>query len=191
MIELLMVILLVGILVAAATPQLLDFRDDARKASIAQMLGAMRVGIALAQKQFIVRCGAPSTAVLRQRNLLYNSITLAGWSTDYDYCFQGDCSTGGGFCPVGAIPTGENRLWSGLARAEDGAWKSRLPVNPYGIDLSNADRVTPLLISSCTDGKCSCDDIPGYIKTNRESWVYFANQAQISAGTNVSGECDI
>ncbi len=64
MIELLMVIMIISILGAIAVPQFLDFRNEARAASVQTALSAIRVGIKNQRQLATLKCGwiQPTTA---------------------------------------------------------------------------------------------------------------------------------
>ena len=83
-IEMLMVILLVAILAAVASPQFLDFRSEAKNASTNSALGAMRTAIAAQYGQMILRCNTapgtwPTAAALAANNVT-TGLTCTGIS---------------------------------------------------------------------------------------------------------------
>ncbi|MDO8464474.1 MAG: type II secretion system protein [Gallionella sp.] len=63
LIELIMVVVILGILMATAMPKFIDIRDDANRAALEGLRGAMDSSIALAHGTQQVRGGASNTAV--------------------------------------------------------------------------------------------------------------------------------
>ncbi|MDO8464473.1 MAG: type II secretion system protein [Gallionella sp.] len=63
LIELIMVIVILGILMATALPKFIDIRDDANRAAMEGLRGSMDSAIALAHGVQMVRAGASNTAV--------------------------------------------------------------------------------------------------------------------------------
>ncbi len=77
MIELLMVIMIIAILGAAALPQFLDFRREAKIAAVQQALQAMRTGIKFQIQQAILKCNAAPGFIPDYTSIVNNDITAS------------------------------------------------------------------------------------------------------------------
>ncbi len=92
MIELLMTIMIISILGAVAFPQFLDFRNEARAATVRQMLSTMRVGLNNQVQQARLRCGtngdptSPGFFISFGLCLSLNDVTLCSDSTGTRRC---------------------------------------------------------------------------------------------------------
>lgn len=97
MIELMMVIVIIAILGAAAIPQFLDFRNEAKAAAVRQMLATMRVGIKNQMQQARLKCGSggdpnymsgPTTTYSNRlsNTVLYNDITTNSADPTFKVC---------------------------------------------------------------------------------------------------------
>ena len=75
LIEMMMVIMLVAILAAVAIPQFVDFRTDAKNASVNSSLGALRTSLATQIGQMLIRCSASSGTFPTVAQFTANDIT--------------------------------------------------------------------------------------------------------------------
>ncbi|MBT4760266.1 MAG: type II secretion system protein [Bdellovibrionaceae bacterium] len=108
LIEIIMVILLVGILAAAAVTQFLNFQAEAKDASVQASLSALRAGINNQYAQMQLRCGATGSAFPAMADIAANDITTGG-ST----CVAGDITNVGERKFItGAVPA---NAWGGVS----------------------------------------------------------------------------
>ncbi len=205
MIELLMVIMIVAILGATALPQFLDFRNEARAASVQQMLSTMRVGIKNQIQQTRLKCGFEGDPTIARYagasyymvlgdNLEFNDITTTAGAPDE-------------LCSLAEVPNPEDRrFWQTMpddqrARTVSGGSDSGptgyFYKNPFAItDVGVAPDQYPLYRVNETDistfgGQCGLADalLAG---VGTVHWVYNQDTAEIFAGTNTVGisECN-
>ncbi len=201
MIELLMVIVIVSILGAVALPQFLDFRNEAKVASIHQSLSALRVAVKNHMQQAILRCGAalpPWTPAISSWNL-YELIF-------YNSMVQNDItSTGAGIsnylCTTAQVPNPEDRKFIDLPASQMAMRYSNglpfvpypIPINPY---VTRRNFVYPVRLTSTytidgEGGKCAMVDV--YTQpTVIAHWYLNRDDGDIFAGTNTPGinECN-
>lgn len=183
MIELLMAIILLGILGAVGLPKILDLNREGKLASVGNNLSAMREGINIAKRSYLLRCGAKQGTVF-YNGVLSNRLT---WSTSTGafYDWYNPTSNTYGYCPT-TISTADKRLWD----SGDGV----LLDNPF---VSTTETSALLFISTCAAGrctctapKCSCDDLTLAGITGVYNWIFDQGTGEVVAGTNVAGECD-
>lgn len=208
MIELLMVITLVAILGSMALPQFLDFRNEARMASIRHNLSALRSELKNQYQQALLRCGAtPQTIYPGSTSLLY----ALGFLLQYNDVTK-VVSGGIQVCTPSQIQNPLERKFFdsssvNLAHAWDfgtdlgveyGADEWQLPENPQAAALApNLQFVHPLSITveslMISNWGSRCGFVNAQIADNQvDHWVYLADTGEIFPGTNTAGfsECN-
>lgn len=198
MIELLMVIVIIAILGAAAVPQFIDFRNEARAAVVQQMLSAMRVGIKNQIQQARLKCGSTGDpnnntgATFFYRlgaHIEYNNITA----------FENDPLLK--ICSSSEVPNESDQLFWTFSDSQRPLRSSGGPgepkeifVNPFVTpnplafsypvwEMDNADVVSP--------GICNLASTLQSFLGIKVHWFYNFETGEIFAGTNTPGidEC--
>ncbi len=163
LIEMLMVIMLVAILAAVAIPQFIDFRSDAKNASVNSALGAVRTAIASQTGQMLVRCSAPSGTLPTTAQINANDIT-----------------TGGAPCTGAMVPSVGERSFT----------PNQIPDNPWsGSAVLPAGRhvVITCGANGCLrDGTVSCDGATAW-GTGVGGWCYNPATGAFWANSNNNG----
>lgn len=151
-----MVIMLVAILAAVALPQFVDFRVEAKDASVNAAVGALRIGINNAAAQMKVRCDAgsgtfPSLASLNANNLVTGL----------------DCTA----LQIPVVP--EQKLLSGPT----------LPANPWGPAQSNAVTACVGAGTGCNQTDATACDGAAYVPATSDGWCYNPATGEIWANS--------
>lgn len=152
MIELLMVIMLVALLGSVALPQFLDFRQEARVASMKQNLTALRSAVRMQQTLIRLKCNQEYIAEIPNTALNANDI--------------------GALCTQLQVSGLERRFMANdTLRNEGTPLESVMPVNGLN-DMNFVDQ------STCVaDDKCTCPPGPEaanagwYINQHNEIWA--------------------
>ncbi len=185
-IELLCVMTIIALLVAGATQSFLDFRKEARLASVRHALNTMRVGYKNMQQQFMLRCGAPAGAVTSWIHIRWNYIQANAWTSDWFVIPPMSVASAQGSCPT-SIPAHERKFWDGPGGIGISG-PDFMPTNPF-------ESTYPELLAGwsqglCSDNDCGCDDLASAGYVNTYPWWHHQNTGEIFAGTNYGGECD-
>lgn len=151
LIEMLMVILLVAIMSGIAIPQFVDFRKEARNASVNAALGALRTALSSQIGQMLLRCNASPGQIPKADTFNANDIT-AGLTPP---------------CSAAQVPTPAEKQFTPNA----------LPENPWSkngtiVGLLPANGVVKCLGTGCNrDGVNACVGA-AYAAANTGGWCY-------------------
>ncbi len=205
MIELLMVILLIAMLGAAALPQFLDFRNEAKVAVLQQNLYNIRVAYKNQLQQALLKCGAalpPWTNGFSTLNTVFKLLYENGRYNDITY----HQSNSERLCTTEQVPDPSDRSFLNLSDAhtahsyasggiEMPVLSMKLPVNPFfdpGTSSSRPARVVSLNTIATAGGGTRCGYVSSIVSEPFMQWFYIEDTGEWFAGTNTAGinECD-
>lgn len=194
MIELLMVMMLVAVLGAIAIPQFLDFRAEARIATLRQNLIAIRSGIQNQVQQTRLKCNA-------------RAITTSYWQSLYGHILTNDItssyggSTASRLCsPAQVTNTADRKFWNindyeraSIINAGTVQETRFLPRNPFVSGNYTWDIApTANLYISINGGQCGTADYFITSFPEKIHWFFNEDTGDVFPGTNTPGinECN-
>lgn len=166
LIELMMIILLVGILMAVAIPQFFDFSTEAKTRALRESLAVVRTGISVQYAQLKIRCGVTSNSWPDFTQLQSNDIT-AGTGAQ--------CST------TEVSKAQDRRFWAGNTGAG-----TIPPDNPWsGSTAASTTAITACSGMGCTNKAVDCAGAAR--DTGDGGWCYSETTGEIWANSDNSG----
>lgn len=191
MIELLMVILIVSALAAVSMSQFLDFRNEARIASIRSLIAAVRVGVSNQKNNARIRCGARDlkvySPVIAGTSYLVNSGIVFNVHQVFeanDVTASTEVSGWQSVCTTGQITNAVERHFIDPATFVSAGSGVFYLDNPFTTD--KVDRVGDC--SSCSD-RCSCN--MSFSGEPLYSWCFVPETGEMWPATNEAGECSL
>jgi prepilin-type N-terminal cleavage/methylation domain-containing protein len=208
MIELLMVIVIIAALSAAAVPQFVDFRNEARAAALQNNLVALRVGLKNQTQNALISCGIESPATWRSAggHTFYENLISNAIFNDITYWQDFPVAK---ICTRDQVPDANQRKFFDIGssgRAFEwfgGVVGARyfLPENPFY--HSGEGDLVPYYIGivygtttseiTTTGGRCP---LVNQIKNDFAElyhWIYILDTGEIFPGSNTNGisECNL
>jgi prepilin-type N-terminal cleavage/methylation domain-containing protein len=208
LIELMMVIVITGTLVALAVPQFLDFRKEAKVGALKQNLAAMRSSFKTHTQQAMLRCGVidPATFLVTGSQNFYWSLMrvlsrhndITSGETDVTLALNKVCTTA-------QIPDPADRIWLNIALSEtprtfsggvDTGAVRYIPINPF-VDYTFTGSIisagaTDHSVFVAQGGPCGLADEQLADFGTISHWLFDAQTGEIWAGTHTPGinECN-
>jgi len=171
LIELMMIILLVGILMAVAIPQFYDFSTEAKTRALRESLAVVRTGISVQYAQLKIRCG----------------VTVSSWP-DFTQLTSNDISAGtGAQCTTVEVSKAQDRrFWAG--NTGTGTVPPENPWSGSAVTVANRSLIAACTGMGCTDKAIDCGGAAR--DTSDGGWCYSETTGEIWANSDNSGSTE-